>query len=216
MHRLIGENICFLGQPSVTLLCKDSIEKFNPLKYRPVSILPAPSKIIEKVVVTRVTTHMESTKFFPDQAHGYRSKRSTTTAILSIQDEILRDLEKGIDSIVIFCDLSNAFDILSHATIINKLRVYGFSESSLEWYTSYLKDRAQFIGLGGSRSRQRRVIKGVPQGSLNGSILFSIIFGDVVIFQVAENVFMILYADDLSIKMRLCGNVVLDEMIINR
>ena len=200
----------------VTLLCKDKNEKFNPLKYRPVSILPAPSKILEKVVVTRVTEHMEKTKFFPDEAHGYRQKRSTTTAVLSLQDEILRDLEKGIDSIVIFCDLSNAFDTLSHETIINKLRVYGFTESSLVWYASYLKDRAQFVGLGGARSRQRRVIKGVPQGSLSGSILFSIIFGDVVIVQVAENVFMILYADDLSIKMRLCGNVVVDELMINR
>ena len=200
----------------VTLLCKDKNEKFNPLKYRPVSILPAPSKILEKVVVTRVTDHMEKTGFFPDEAHGYRARRSTTTAVISMQDEILSDLERGVDSIVIFCDLSNAFDTLSHETIVNKLRVYGFSEASLEWYASYLKNRAQFVGLGGSKSRQRRVVKGVPQGSLSGSILFSIIFGDVVIVQIADNVFMILYADDLSIKMRLCGNVVLDEMMINR
>ena len=84
------------------------------------------------------------------------------------------------------------------------------------WYASYLKDRAQFVGLGGARSRQRRVIKGVTQGSLSGSILFSIIFGDVVIIQVVENVFMILYAEDLSIKMQLYGNVVVDELMINK
>ena len=93
-----------------------------------------------------------------------------------MQDEILRDMEAGIDNIVIFGDLSNAFDLLSHKTIVDKLRVYGFTEATLEWYTSYLKDRAQFIGLGGEKSRQKKIIRGVPQGSLNGSVLFSVIF----------------------------------------
>ena len=159
---------------------------------------------------------MEETTFFPDEAHGYRSRRSCTTAVISMQDEILRDMEAGIDNIVIFCDLSNAFDLLSHKTIVDKLRIYGFTDATLEWYTSYLKDRAQFIGLGGEKSRQKRIIRGVPQGSLNGSVLFSVIFGDVVIVQLVPGIFMIIYADDLSIRMRLCGNIAVDEMTINR
>ena len=200
----------------VTLLCKDSNEKFNPLKYRPVSILPSPTKVLEKVVVTRVEDHMESTGFFPEEQHGYRARRSTTTAVLSIQDEILRDMENNIYTCVVFCDLSNAFDTLPHETILAKLRVYGFTESSVNWYRSYLAKRAQFIGLGGAKSDTKKIIRGLPQGSLNGSIIFSIVFGDVVIVQVVENVFMIIYADDLSIKMRLCGNIKVDEIIINK
>ena len=200
----------------VTLLCKDTKEKFNPVKYRPVSILSATSKVLEKIAITRVIGHMEETTFFPDEAHGYRSRRSCTTAVISMQDEILRDMESGIDNIVIFCDLSNAFDLLSHKTIVDKLRIYGFTDATLEWYTSYLKDRAQFIGLGGEKSRQKRIIRGVPQGSLNGSVLFSVIFGDVVIVQLVPGIFMIIYADDLSIRMRLCGNIAVDEMTINR
>ena len=76
-----------------------------------------------------------------------------------MQDEILRDLKAGIDNIVVFCDLSNAFDLLSHQTILDKLRVYGFTEATINWYTSYLKDRAQFIGLGGAKSSQKRINK---------------------------------------------------------
>ena len=200
----------------VTLLCKDTKEKFNPVKYRPVSILSATSKVLEKVAINRVLSHMENNRLFPDEAHGYRSRRSCTTAVISMQDEILRDLEAGIDNIVIFCDLSNAFDLLDHQTILKKLRVYGFTESTINWYTSYLKDRAQFIGLGGAKSRQKRITRGLPQGSLNGSVIFSIIFGDVVIVQLVSGIFMIIYADDLSIRMRLCGNVAVDELTINR
>ena len=200
----------------VTLLCKDVKEKFNPTKYRPVSILAAPSKVLEKVAITRVINHMEQNEFFPDEAHGYRSKRSCLTAVISMHDEILRDLEAGIDSLIIMCDLSNAFDTLSYKTIIDKLRVYGFTDDSLKWYESYLHGRRQFVGLSGQKSRERRLIRGVPQGSLNGSVLFSIIFGDVVIIQVVPGLFLIIYADDLTIKVRLCGNVAVDELTINR
>ena len=111
-----------------------------------------------------------------------------------------------------FCDLSNALDTLPHETILAKLRVYGFLESSINWYRSYLAERAQFIDLGCAKSETKRIIRGLPQGSLNGSIIFSIVFGDVVIVQVVEHVFMIIYADDLSIKMRLCGNVKVDKI----
>ena len=55
-----------------------------------------------------------------------------------MQDNILRDLENRIDSVVVFCDLSSAFDTLSHKNILGKLRVYGFTESSVRWYKSYL------------------------------------------------------------------------------
>ena len=199
----------------VTLLCKDTKEKFNPLKYRPVSILCAPSKILEKVVVTRLEEHMETNNFFPDEQHGYRPRRSTTTAVLSMQDEILRDLENNIDSCVIFCDLSNAFDTLPHQTIIDKLRIYGLTEGSLKWYESYLSDRLQFVGLSGAKSGMKKITRGVPQGSLNGSTLFSIVFGDVVIVKISDTVFLIIYADDLSIKMRLVGIKVIDELAIN-
>ena len=200
----------------VCLLCKDVKQKMIPVKYRPVSVLPAPSKVLEKVVINRVNDHMERNDLYPDQQHGYRNHRSCSTAVISMQDNILRDLENGIDSIVVFCDLSSAFDTLSHKNILGKLRVYGFTESSVRWYESYLKHRAQFVSVAGAHSRQRRIHRGLPQGSLSGSTIFGLVYGDVVIVQISENVFMILYADDLSLKMRLCGNVQVDELLVNR
>ena len=159
---------------------------------------------------------MEETGFFPEEQHRYRARRSTTTALLSIQDVILRYMENNIDTCVVFSDLSNAFDTLPHETILAKLRVYGFTESSINWYRSYLAERAQFIFLRGAKSETKRTIRGLPQTSLNGSIIFSIVFWDVVIVQVIKNVFMIIYADDLSIKMRPCGNVKVDKILINK
>ena len=140
----------------VCLLCKDSKEKTNPLKYRPVSVLPGPSKVLEKVVVDRLVHYMEETQYFPDAQHGYRANRSCQTAVLSLQDEILRDLENGIDSAVVFCDLSAAFDTLDHESILAKMEIYGFPPSN----------RAQYCMVGGCKSKQECLKKGCPQGSL--------------------------------------------------
>ena len=121
-----------------------------------------------------------------------------------------------MDSILVFADLSNAFDTLTHKTILDKLRVYGLTESSINWYSSYLKHRAQFVGLAGVKSEIIKMDRGVPQGSLNGSILFSIVYGDVVIMKIEMGgTIFILYADDLSIRLRLCKNQYLDEMALN-
>ena len=200
----------------VTLLCKDIKQKTNPLKYRPVSILPGPSKVLEKVVVDRLVTYMETNKFFPDNQHGYRSKRSCQTAVLTLQDEILRDLEKGVDSAIVFCDLSAAFDTLDHEDILNKMKIYGFTEGSVAWYRSYLSGRYQYVTVGGCQSCHRPVCKGCPQGSLSGPQLFSLVFGDIVIVQLSNGVFMIIYADDLTVKFKLVGNVKVDEALINK
>ena len=200
----------------VCLLCKDLKQKTNPLKYRPVSILPGPSKVLEKVVVDRLVSFMESNKFFPDQQHGYRSNRSCQTAVLTLQDEILRDMERGVDSAVVFCDLSAAFDTLDHEDILGKMKIYGFTEGSVEWYRSYLTNRSQYVVVGGCKSCKRTVCKGCPQGSLSGPQLFSLVFGDIVIVQLSNGVFMVIYADDLTIKFKLLGNVKVDEALINK
>ena len=200
----------------VCLLCKDSKEKTNPLKYRPVSVLPGPSKVLEKVVVDRLVHYMETTQYFPDAQHGYRANRSCQTAVLSLQDEILRDLENGIDSAVVFCDLSAAFDTLDHESILAKMEIYGFTPQSVAWYRSYLSNRAQYCMVGGCKSKQECLKKGCPQGSLSGPQIFSLVFGDIVIVKVADGVFMIIYADDLTIKFKLVGNVQIDEILIKR
>ncbi len=201
----------------VALLCKDPADSFNPVKYRPVSVLPAPSKVLEKVVVNRVTRHMERHGFFPDEQHGYRESRSCATAVLTLQEQVLKDLEEGKPSLVVLCDLSNAFDTLDHTMILEKLTVYGFTRSSINWYRSYLGRRSQFVGLAGTKGDLRRVKRGCPQGSLNGSVLFSIIFGDVVIVKLsAGGPIFIIYADDLTIRIILSGNCAVDEITINR
>ena len=159
---------------------------------------------------------MEETQYFPDAQHGYRANRSCQTVVLSLQDEILRDLENGIDSAVVFCDLSAAFDTLDHESILAKMEIYGFTPQSVAWYRRYLTNRAQYCMVGGCKSKQECLKKGCPQGSLSGPQIFSLVFGDIVIVKVTEGVFMIIYADDLTLKFRLVGNVQIDEVLIKR
>ena len=81
---------------------------------------------------------------------------------------------------------------------------------------SYLSKRAQFVGLAGVKSEIIKMGRGAPQGSLSGSCLFSIVNGDVVVVKLdVGRTLFVLYADDLSIRLRLCKNQVLDERVMN-
>ena len=125
-------------------------------------------------------------------------------------------MEDNIDNVVIFCDLSAAFDTLDHAAIMNKLRIYGFSESSVEWYRTYLSNRAQYCQVAGCNGTTQKIKQELPQGSLPGPQIFNVVFGDVVVCRFSNRVFMVIYADDLTIKIKLCGYVQLDKKFLNR
>ena len=70
------------------------------------------SKIIEKVVMTRMMSYLEHKKLLSDNQHGYRAHRSCTTAVLQLKEDIMKDLEQGIDNCLIFTDMSSAFDTM--------------------------------------------------------------------------------------------------------
>ena len=76
---------------------------------------------------------------------------------------------------MVLLDLSVSFDTIDHETFLERLRYrYGFSNLVLQWFTSYLIDRPQHIVLDKFSSQPRRLLCGVPQGSVLGPVLFSL------------------------------------------
>ena len=118
-------------------------DRTNATNYRPISILPTLSKILERVVHSQLHEYLNSTNLLSNNQFGFRSKSSTATALSSFADEVLLYMEKGHTSGAVFLDLTKAFDTVDHGILMTKLSSVGVSPSALEWFTSYLSNRKQ-------------------------------------------------------------------------
>ena len=186
-------------------------DKFNARNYRPVAVLPALSKVIERVVFSRLQSHLEEHRLLADSQNAYRQKRSVTTAMLQLYDNILAKQDEGIDSACVFLDCSAAFDTIQHSVLLDKLKLYGVGPKSMRWFEDYLKDRAQFVSIGGVSSEIRKIIDGTFQGSLGGPWCFLIIINDIVILGRQMGYTIYIYADDCCLRVDLTGDIAKDQ-----
>lgn len=173
-------------------------DKDNPSDYRPVSILPAFSKIFEKIMLTQLISHFNHNSILHSQQFGFTKSRSTTDAGISLIKFILQAWEGSQDAIGVFCDLSKAFDCVDHSTLICKLNFYGIQGRALELIKSYLSERNQKVEINGVLSSESKVEVGVPQGSILGPFLFLVYVNDLP-HMVSQRSGIVMFADDTSL-----------------
>jgi hypothetical protein len=182
----------------------------NIANYRPISLLPAFSKILEKVVYVRLYKYFVKHGILNPFQYGFREFMSTDLAILELQDRIASLISSGSWCLGIFLDLSKAFDTINHEILISKLESYGVRGLALSWFMSYLSNRTQFTLINNNKSTVRSIECGVPQGSILGPLLFLIYINDI------NNAIKlgdpILFADDTNI---IYSNKDLSELINN-
>ena len=113
--------------------------------YRPISVLPVFSKILEKIMYNRVYNYfVENKLLFPKQS-GFQINTSTEHAILELVRNITKSFEKNEYVLGVFIDLKKAFDTVNHEILLHKLKLYGIHGTCLEWFKSCLSNRNQFI-----------------------------------------------------------------------
>ena len=169
----------------------------DPENFRPISILPVLSKILERTVHAQLMSYLESNKLLSEFQFGFRPNRSTEIASALFIDDIRREVDSGKLVGSVFLDLSRAFDTISHSQLLTKLPSYGIRDAELEWFTDYLFLRTQRVVLNGKQSNDQPVFNGVPQGSILGPLLFIVFFDDIV--TCIEHAKIIMYADDVVI-----------------
>jgi hypothetical protein len=157
-------------------------DQADPYCYKPISILPCLSKVLEKLGNNQLTGIQS----------GFRSGYGCVTATL----KIFNDVTIALDSKK-FCaaiDLAKAFDTVDHSILVGRLRIIGVSEGSLAWFANYLSQRMQCIKSEHLLSQPLPVTKGVPQGLILGPTLFSIYINNIA--QAVGSSLIHLYADD--------------------
>ena len=169
-------------------------QKDNFDNYRPISVLPAVSKIIEKCVHTQIMEHLEHNNLLSIHQFGFRKKRSTELAAVCFLDEIRKAMDTGMLTGAIYIDLSKAFDTISHASLIDKLPSYGITGLSQEWFCNYLFGRYQQVSYHHSLSDKVPIFCGVPQGSILGPLLFLLHFNDAA--NILSSCKIVKFADD--------------------
>ena len=165
--------------------------------YRPISLLPAISKVFEKIIFLQLYDYFSDNFIFHPSQYGFRKGHSTEYAAAELIDKIFAGFSEGEQSIALFMDLSKAFDTLDHDILLYKLQHYGLAPQAVSLLKSYLTDRSQYVDFNGTTSDRKGVVTGVPQGSILGPLLFLIYINDI---STVSNLFhSIMYADDTSL-----------------
>ena len=165
--------------------------------YRPISILPICSKILEKIVHKQLYKYVTDNDLMYDGQSGFRQQHSTSTALIKTIDKWNMEIDKGNYIGAVFVDLSKAFDMVNHTLLINKLKTMGITGIENNWFKSYLNNRTQHVSISGSISFPNVIMSGVPQGSILGPLLFLLFINDMP--EYITNCTVDMYADDTLI-----------------
>ena len=142
--------------------------------YRPISLLSIFNKISEKLVYKRLHQYLERKEILHHKQFDFRTRYSTTYALLSIVDKINEAIDHHDYACGIFLDLSKAFNTINHDIPITKLEFYGVRGLANKWFSSYLSNRRQFVSVKNISSDESPISCGVTQGSVLGPLLFLI------------------------------------------
>lgn len=155
-------------------LYKGKGQMTSPSSFRPIAILSATSKVLEKAVTEQITGYFVRNGLINENHHAYQANKSTTTALQHLTDNLSEMLERGETGIAVILDMSAAFDSVDVALLCQKLELYGLDSTAVQWMKTYLEKRQFAVEIGGMTGSLRESSSGVPQGSVLGPVLFTV------------------------------------------
>jgi hypothetical protein len=172
-------------------------DKSSPSNYRPISLLSCVGKVMERVVYKYIYNYIIEHSLLYSYQSGFLPGHSTVYQLLEIYHNICKNIDNRLSSIIVFCDISKAFDRVWHKALIKRLQSYGITGDLLHWLDDYVSDRKKKVVVNNECSNPNTVKAGVPQRSVLGPLLFLLYINDIT-----DNLgnLALLFADDTSLS----------------
>ncbi len=170
----------------------------QPDSYRPISVLPIFSKLLERLVHNQIYDELTVSGALSDKQAGFRKGHSTTTCLVEFLDTIYKNMDEGKLNCMLFLDLRKAFDTVDHDILLCKLEQMGLGLTFVLWIRDYLYNRHQVTKVNHTLSDKHIISCGVPQGSILGPLLF-IIYINSLPEALSNNINTFLNADDTAL-----------------
>ena len=171
-------------------------DKHAPENYRPISLTPICSKILEKIIRDKMEVYLISNNLLSGKQFGFMKGKSTILQLLKVLDDWTEAVDARLPVDVIYTDFQKAFDSVPHSGLLQKLTSVGIKGKLHAWIQSFLSNRKQRVKIKGCTSEWMEVLSGVPQGSVLGPLLFIIYINDIVD---TLGCHCYLYADDMKL-----------------
>ena len=172
-------------------------EPTDPSNFRPISTLSALTQVFEKLVYRQLINYIEKYDILFQFQFGFRKGHSTAQAVTELADSLRKAVDNNLYTCGIFIDFSKAFDTVNHQILLKKLEAYGIRGIPLEWFTSYLENRQQYVAIDDIKSPRQVMTCGIPQGSTLGPLLFLIYINDLP--KCSDSLTFRVFADDTNL-----------------
>lgn len=165
--------------------------------YRPLSIMPVISHIMEKHIANTINSFCDKFDLINKAQYGFRKGKSTTSLLEDFTDVVNKTLDENNIGLALFLDLSKAFDTIDHSKMLQKLFALGLRGPFFQFFENYFSNRTQRVKIKNYMSKTVMVNYGIPQGSSLAPLLFNIFVNDLGTLKLQSKLFM--YADDTAL-----------------
>ena len=192
---------CFKSALVTPILKKKCLDHNDLNNYRPVSNLCLIEKILEKLVLSQVSSYLNSHNLYNTCQSAYRPGHSTETALMKVVNDLFLSHYKGNISVLALLDFSSAIDTIDHPILVHRLHTdFGFTDTVLQWFSSYLTDRTQYVSLLNHCSTFAPVHSGVPQVSVLSPMLFTMYIKLLSAIIDSHSIIHHSFADDVQLQ----------------
>ena len=182
----------------VTLICKVG-DNGDISNYRPISVLPCFSKILERLMYNCLYKYLQENNILYEKQFSFQGGHSTSNTIVQLVDKIFDSFETEQFTLGVINDFSKAFDTVDHSILLKKLKLYGITDKNLAWFQSYLSNRKQYIEIGeNSKTDPKYVTCGILLGFILAPLLFLVYVNDLP--NVSRLLDPIMFVDDTNLS----------------